>query len=216
MDHQPACHRRSSSSLAILTLLGCFSTTEAAAAVRRYLSYTPYWGLSNQLQELNVAANWAKYLDRTLVLPTFAQSRSTPDGVEPSADSCEHDSTNCEMLSSLIDVDLLRQYVPVVFERDYVQEAAEAAVANDDNATTTTTTTTSAETFTVDFGIDFSDKKNRTTFLVRWMEDPDRSVLRAYKKTASTSSAWCERGVQLGHHRCQRSVQVCNFFVYYL
>ena len=35
----------------------------------KYVSYDPYWGLSNQIQELLVASIWAKFLKRTLVLP---------------------------------------------------------------------------------------------------------------------------------------------------
>ena len=194
-----------------ICILHCLALTSVEAATR-YLSYTPYWGLSNQLQELNVAANWAHFLDRTLVLPTYAQSRSTPDGVEPNAIECESDQTNCEQLSSLINLDRLREYVPVVLEQDYAQEEEAATI------------------FTVDFGIDFSDKTNRITFLLRWMEDPDRHVLRAYKRTEKGTETgteteteartevgtetttrhtpkWCEQGVQLGPHRCQRSAQ---------
>ena len=174
-------------------LLLCLPTT-LTADHSTYLSYTPYWGLSNQLQELNVAANWAKYLHRTLVLPTYAQSRSTPSGVEPLADNCHTDPTNCEMLTSLINVKKLREYVPVILEQEH------EAILRQEDATDSL--------FVIDFGIDFSNKTMRTTYLVRWMEDTDRSLLHAYKRRErSSSEQWCAFGVQLGPHRCQRSAQ---------
>ena len=150
-----------------------------------YVSYTPYWGWSNQIQELNVAANWAKFLNRTLLLPRYAQSRSTSQEAEPAVSKCHDNHPNCELLVTLIDVSRLRQFVPIEFE----------AKSND-----------TSPPFVVSFDIDFSQKKNRISHLIRWMEDDSRQILHAYPHQ-HVDNEWCQRGIKVSPLRCQRSAQ---------
>jgi hypothetical protein len=163
----------------------------------KYLSYVPYWGLSNQIQELNVASNWAKFLKRTLVLPKYAQSRRMSSEKEPEYNQCHDKHDNCELFQNLININKLQQYIKVIHEEDYI---------NNNNYTD--------DTYNISFNIDFSSKINRTTYLIRWMEDQDRKILHSYTNTLSQSSNelegksdWCQQGVKLGSFRCQRSAQ---------
>ena len=183
------------------------TVTTSSNSQSKYLSYTPYWGLSNQMQELNVAMNWAHFLNRTLILPKYFQSRSTPSASEPTYQKClaVSDHPNCEPVTNLIDIDRLQQYLDVVLEEEYNEKYNDA----------TTSDTDDISLFVIDFGIDFSIRSNRTKYLIRWMEDLDRNVLHSYttlstpatSATTRTQSHWCQKGIQLGPFRCQRSAQ---------
>ncbi len=152
------------------------------------LAYTPYWGWSNQLIELQTAASWARYTRRVLVLPTWAQSQVT--GHPPAlAEACRlyregSGHPLCEPLAHLIDLGRLREFVPVE-----LAPATEEADFDDD-------------TLRVDFGIDFSTRANRMSHLVRWVDD---AALLAYPEYNREDTPWCPRGVLKGAGRCLRS-----------
>ena len=154
----------------------------------KFITYSAYWGFSNQIMEMKVAANWAKYTGRTLVLPRWAHSRDARS-LEP--ETCSSLSHLCEPLFKLIDVSRLREFVSVEIAQEHH--------------------TQNNSLFVVDFGVDFRTMENRTRYLVRWMsDDPDMLAQDNYfrKKPATTGGipeAWCHTGLLASQFRCMRS-----------
>ena len=121
-----------------------FSLLGIGSPPATFITFTSYWGFSNQLQELKVAANWARYTGRTLVLPRWAHSRD-PQSLEP--ETCTSLNHLCEPLARLVDVPRLREFIDV--------EIAQEHHAQNDSK------------FVVEFGVDFRTKENRMKYLVR-------------------------------------------------
>lgn len=153
----------------------------------KYISYTSYWGFSNQIIELKVAASWARFTGRTLILPRWAHSRNG-NMLEP--EECESSNHMCEPLVRLIDIGRLKKFVPVEIQQDH-------HLQNDSK-------------YVIDFGIDFSVKENRIKYLVRWFSDkPGILGEEAYNTTISRGISpfpnWCHKGLLAGPYRCMRS-----------
>jgi hypothetical protein len=164
-----------------------FSLLGIGSPPATFITFTSYWGFSNQLQELKVAANWARYTGRTLVLPRWAHSRD-PQSLEP--ETCTSLNHLCEPLARLVDVPRLREFIDV--------EIAQEHHAQNDSK------------FVVEFGVDFRTKENRMKYLVRWMSDePGMLVQDSYFRTKSTPPGappmWCHSGLLVSPYRCMRS-----------
>ena len=123
----------------------------------------------------------AKLTDRSLVLPKYALSRRPYLGEEVTYETCfrQQQVTGCEPLEGLLDVNLLSKFVNIVPEMRMEQHS---------------------ETYTIDYGVDFSQKKQRMEFRVRWVEgDPVNYEI-------GDPGKWCHTGI-LVNGFCQRSVE---------
>ena len=98
-------------------------------SVTKYLAYEPYWGWSNQLEELKTMATFAKLTKRTLVLPRFALGReykSSNESYQLNVRDCDYGYEDYKRilhgtLPPLIDVERLREFIPVILEKDFLK-----------------------------------------------------------------------------------------------
>ena len=169
-------------------------------SVTKYLAYEPYWGWSNQLEELKTMATFAKLTKRTLVLPRFALGReykSSNESYQLNVRDCDYGYEDykgyCTDFATLIDVERLREFIPVILEKDFLKMNANSKRLSD-----------IPRIYTVNYGVDFSNKTVRMSNRIRWV-DEHRNYYAKDSAQAPDKTTWCHTG-ELTGGVCERSI----------
>jgi hypothetical protein len=183
--------------------VGTESTEEATdqgSTVTSYLGFENYWGWSNQIQELKTMATFAKATSRTLILPRYALGRKYTDSTtskQMSVDDCyygyEQFSEYCEKFEDLIDVDRLREFVPVKLEEDYLSMFPDKKRLRD----------LDVSVLRINYGVDFKNRTLRMQHKIRWVDEHVDYQYTSDKK--KDRSKWCHTGA-LKLNVCERSI----------
>ena len=186
--------------LALALLVGDVSGQVPNQGLTKYLAYRPYWGWSNQLEELKTMATFAKLTKRTLVLPHYALGRvykNSKESYQLENKDCfyayEKYEDYCTDFASLIDVERLKEFVPVILEKDFLNMNADSKRLEQ-----------VPNLVTVDYGVDFSNKTVRMSKRIRWVDEHKSYYITESSKTPDKSK-WCHTG-ELVSGVCERSI----------